>query len=457
LIKREETILEDLMKPQPRRDSRDQSSKEEDLTESARPVCVDLLQSLKADEGEEDKIDRYMRIVRNGVGRSLTEEEKEVIIKAVRATKETKKGDDRAPPWRKDKERPEKATSPFDEEEKERADDRFKTLKNTLTNRIKKTEESESSSSGEYTYLRGLNITIFLDNKSSEKVISRGASAVGMVKKPHQAKLSFVAQPKLERPKLASRGAGKVRSRVDFDDDDDDGGGDDDGGHDEQVALPGGGVGCKSIPPPGQKKPTSNLSRQKKKPNQKQDVIFTSDMIVEGVTWKDLEQDKKAWEECLRLQQSRSAPEKVTETVWVVNDECELPLIPDSKNHYSASTDWLDKTGPFFSPFVYRRLSAGVSYLKDLMKGGNLRYPDEDFADIKVELVGGGVKLVDELAFDRAALLLRAVWDMGEVINQDGETQLGEDWGMLCNELERAVQERVGIVTCGGAGPIKWR
>ena len=299
--------------------------------------------------------------------------------------------------------------------------------------------------------LRGLNITIFLDNKSSEKVVSRD-SAVDS-KKPHQAKLPFVAQPKA-KPKLVRR-RGKVRSRFDFDDDDDVDDDDDyDDGDDDQVALHGG-VGCKSIPP-GQKKPTSNF-QVKKKPNQKQDVILTSDMIVEGVTWEDLEQDKKAWEACLRLHQSRSAPVKVTETVWVVNDECELTLIPDSKNHYSASTDWLDKTGPFFSPSVFRRLSAGVSYLKNLMKGGNLRYPDEDFADIKVELVGGGIKLVDELAFDRAALLLRAVWEMGEVINRDGETQLGEDWGMLCNELERAVQERVHIVTCGGGGLIKWR
>ena len=93
-----------------------------------------------------------MRIVRNKIGRSLSDDEKKVIINAIRATKETRKGDDRAPPWRKDKERPEKATSPFDAEEKDRADERFKTLKNTLTNQIKKTETSESSSSDEYTY-----------------------------------------------------------------------------------------------------------------------------------------------------------------------------------------------------------------------------------------------------------------------------------------------------------------
>jgi hypothetical protein len=152
LIKREEILLEDLMKPQLREDSNDQTSEEEDLMESARPECIDLSQRLKIDDGEEEKIDRYMRIVRNGIGRSLTEEEKKVIIKAVRAIKETKKEDDRAPPWRKDTERPEKATSPFDEKEKERADERLKTLKSTLTTQIKGKEESESSSSGEYTY-----------------------------------------------------------------------------------------------------------------------------------------------------------------------------------------------------------------------------------------------------------------------------------------------------------------
>ena len=152
LIEREETILEDLMKPQLRRGQSVRHSEEEDPTESWTPNYVDALQSITTEEGEEDKIERYMRIVRLEVGRSLTDEEKKVIVKAVRATKETRKGDDRAPPWRKDKERPEKATSPFDEEEKERADERFKTLKNTLTDRIKRTEDSESSSSGEYTY-----------------------------------------------------------------------------------------------------------------------------------------------------------------------------------------------------------------------------------------------------------------------------------------------------------------
>ena len=291
--------------------------------------------------------------------------------------------------------------------------------------------------------LRGLNIAIFLDSKSSEKVVSRD-SAVDS-KKPHQAKLPFVAQPKAKAKFTTKR---KIRSRFDFDDDDDD------DGDDDQVALPGP-LG-KDIHA-GQKKSTSNLP-DKKKPNQKQDMIRTSDMIVEGVTREDLEQDRKAWEECLRLNQSRSAVSvKVAETACIDVGECALPLIPDSKNHYSASTDWLEKTGPFFSPSVFRRLSAGVSYLKNLMKGGNLRYPDEDFADIKVELVGGGVKLVDELAFDRAALLLRAVWEMGLVLDQDGEPQLRYDWSMLCNELEQAVQERVKVVTCGGGGPIKWR
>ena len=100
------------------------------------------------EDSEEDKITRYMRIVKNEIGRSLSDEEKKVVIKAIRAKRE----EDRAPPWRKEKERPEKATSPFDAKEKDRADERFKTLKNTLTNQIKKTETSESSSSDEYTY-----------------------------------------------------------------------------------------------------------------------------------------------------------------------------------------------------------------------------------------------------------------------------------------------------------------
>ena len=71
-------------------------------------------------------------------GRPLNDEEKRVIIKAMRATKDSRKGDDRAPPWRKEKERLEKATSPFDAKETERADERLKTLKNTLTTKITK-------------------------------------------------------------------------------------------------------------------------------------------------------------------------------------------------------------------------------------------------------------------------------------------------------------------------------
>ena len=66
LIKREETLLEDLM----RRSPRDQHSEEEVLTES-----VDT-ENLTVDESEEDKIARYMRIVRNEIGRSLSDDEK---------------------------------------------------------------------------------------------------------------------------------------------------------------------------------------------------------------------------------------------------------------------------------------------------------------------------------------------------------------------------------------------
>jgi len=142
LIRREESIFEEMM----RRSPRDQTSNEEVLSESVEN------ESLTLEDSEEDKITRYMRIVRNEIGRSLSDEEKKVIIKAMRAIKETRKEEDRAPPWRKDKDRPEKPTSPFDAKEKDKADERFKTLKHTLTNKIAKPEASESSSSDEYTY-----------------------------------------------------------------------------------------------------------------------------------------------------------------------------------------------------------------------------------------------------------------------------------------------------------------
>jgi hypothetical protein len=37
------------------------------------------------------------------------------------ATKDSRRGDERAPPWRKEKDKPEKATSPFDAKETEEA------------------------------------------------------------------------------------------------------------------------------------------------------------------------------------------------------------------------------------------------------------------------------------------------------------------------------------------------
>ena len=83
LIKKEEGILEEMM----RRDPRDQDSPEEILSEN-----VDN-ESLTLEDSEEDKITRYMRIVRNEVGRPLNDEEKKVIIKAIRATKDSRKGE----------------------------------------------------------------------------------------------------------------------------------------------------------------------------------------------------------------------------------------------------------------------------------------------------------------------------------------------------------------------------
>ena len=92
-----------------------------------------------------------MRLVRVEGGRLLNDEEQKVIVKALRATRDSRKGDERAPPWRKEKDRQEKTTSPFDAKETEKADARLQTLKETLTTKIKKPESSESSSSDEYT------------------------------------------------------------------------------------------------------------------------------------------------------------------------------------------------------------------------------------------------------------------------------------------------------------------
>jgi hypothetical protein len=109
-------------------------------------------ESPRQDDSEDDKITRYMRLVRMEVGRPLNDEEKKVIIKAMRATKDSRRGDERAPPWRKEKDKTEKATSPFDAKETERADERLQTLKKNLTNKTTKPESSGSSSSDEYTY-----------------------------------------------------------------------------------------------------------------------------------------------------------------------------------------------------------------------------------------------------------------------------------------------------------------
>ena len=57
-------------------------------------------------------------IARLEAGRSLSDDEKAVIIKAVRATKDSRKGDEIAPPWRREKDKSEQATSPFDTGEK---------------------------------------------------------------------------------------------------------------------------------------------------------------------------------------------------------------------------------------------------------------------------------------------------------------------------------------------------
>ena len=95
-------------------------------------------------QSEDDKITRYMMLARFEAGKSSRDDEREVIIKAVRATRGSQRGDERAPPWRKDRDKSEKLSSSTDNKEKERAEERLQTLKKSLTSKITKPEPSDS-------------------------------------------------------------------------------------------------------------------------------------------------------------------------------------------------------------------------------------------------------------------------------------------------------------------------
>jgi hypothetical protein len=140
--KEPEDVIEELI----RRHLNEQASLEEITLKNEDKDCP------RPAHSEDDKISRYMMLARIEAGRSLSDDEKAVIIKAVRATTDSRKGDERAPPWRRERHKPEKATSPFDTKEEEGADERLQTLKKTLTTKITKPESSEASSSDEYTY-----------------------------------------------------------------------------------------------------------------------------------------------------------------------------------------------------------------------------------------------------------------------------------------------------------------
>ena len=74
-----------------------------------------------------------MTLARLEVGRSSMKDEPEVIIKAMRAIKDQRKGEGKTPPWRRDKETSQRASSSTGTKEIEKAEERIQTLKKSLT------------------------------------------------------------------------------------------------------------------------------------------------------------------------------------------------------------------------------------------------------------------------------------------------------------------------------------
>ena len=76
----------------------EQTSKEENT------LKIEIVENHQSTQSEDEKISRYMTLVRLEVGRSSRSEQEEVIIKALRATRDSKRGGEKVPAWRKEKE-----------------------------------------------------------------------------------------------------------------------------------------------------------------------------------------------------------------------------------------------------------------------------------------------------------------------------------------------------------------
>ena len=65
---------------------------------------IEIVENNQPTQSEDQKISKYMMLARLEVGRSSLKDEPGVTIKAMRATKDYRKRDGKAPPWKKDKE-----------------------------------------------------------------------------------------------------------------------------------------------------------------------------------------------------------------------------------------------------------------------------------------------------------------------------------------------------------------
>ena len=83
---------------------------------------IEIVDNPQPTPSEDEKISRYMMLARFDVGRSSKGDDKGVIIKAARATRDSQRGEEKAPPWRNDKEQSEKSNSFTDNRERERAE-----------------------------------------------------------------------------------------------------------------------------------------------------------------------------------------------------------------------------------------------------------------------------------------------------------------------------------------------
>ena len=126
---------------------------------------IEIVENPQPDPDEDEKVAKYMMLARFEVGQSSKRDETEVIIKAMRATKDHGKREEKPPPWKKKVETSQGVNSgSTGSKETEKAEIRMQALKKSLTAIAANQEssesdedsyEEESDSEGEFFQLKG--------------------------------------------------------------------------------------------------------------------------------------------------------------------------------------------------------------------------------------------------------------------------------------------------------------